>query len=220
MKPGFALDLDEDHIRLLFRRADGWVKVGEVGFADPKLGDKLAALRQKAGRLAPEGVLTKLVIPSSQILYTEVDAPGPDRRARRAQIMKAIDGRTPYALDELTVDWARSGKHTFVAVVAKLTLDEAEDFAEGFGFNPVSFVAIPESGRFDGEPFFGQTRNAEAHARDLAPVLEELRAQGVHSLRGLAAALNERGMLTRRGGRWHVSNVRNLLGRVAGEGRL
>ncbi|MCB2109984.1 MAG: hypothetical protein KDD88_03070, partial [Rhodobacteraceae bacterium] len=177
MKPGFALDLDEDHIRLLFRRADGWVKVGEVGFADPKLGDKLAALRQKAGRLAPEGVLTKLVIPSSQILYTEVDAPGPDRRARRAQIMKAIDGRTPYALDELTVDWARSGKHTFVAVVAKLTLDEAEDFAEGFGFNPVSFVAIPESGRFDGEPFFGQTRNAEAHLpagepldRDTAPI--------------------------------------------------
>jgi hypothetical protein len=30
----------------------------------------------------------------------------------------------------------------------------------------------------------------------------------------MAAALNERGMLTRRGGRWHVSNVRNLFARL------
>jgi hypothetical protein len=57
-------------------------------------------------------------------------------------------------------------------------------------------------------------RNSESHAWDLAPVLEELRAQGVTSLRGIAEALNERGMLTRRGGRWWVSNVRNLLGRL------
>jgi DNA invertase Pin-like site-specific DNA recombinase len=56
--------------------------------------------------------------------------------------------------------------------------------------------------------------NADAHADHLAPVLEELCAAGVFSLRGIAAALNERGMLTRRGGAWHVSNVRNLLARV------
>jgi hypothetical protein len=47
----------------------------------------------------------------------------------------------------------------------------------------------------------------------LAPVLETLRLEGVKSLRGIADALNERGMLTRRGGRWYVSNVRNLLAR-------
>ncbi|MGM0583729.1 MAG: recombinase-like helix-turn-helix domain-containing protein [Pseudomonadota bacterium] len=55
---------------------------------------------------------------------------------------------------------------------------------------------------------------AVAFARNLAPVIAELRADGVTSLRGLAEALNERGMLTRRGGRWHVSNVRNLLARL------
>ena len=57
------------------------------------------------------------------------------------------------------------------------------------------------------------TRNTEAHTRDLAPVLEELRAQGVTSLRAVAEALNERGMHTRPGGRWWVSSVRNLLRR-------
>ena len=38
-------------------------------------------------------------------------------------------------------------------------------------------------------------------------------AGGLTDLRGLAAALNSRGVPTARGGRWHVSNVRNLLAR-------
>jgi hypothetical protein len=46
-------------------------------------------------------------------------------------------------------------------------------------------------------------------------VLEEMRSQGITSLLAVAGALNERGMLTRRGGRWWVSNVRNLLRRSA-----
>jgi hypothetical protein len=33
-------------------------------------------------------------------------------------------------------------------------------------------------------------------------------------LRAIAAELNDRGMLTRRGGRWHVSTVANLLDRL------
>jgi hypothetical protein len=38
-------------------------------------------------------------------------------------------------------------------------------------------------------------------------------ATGVTDLRGLALALNVRGVRTARGGRWHVSNVGNLLRR-------
>lgn len=54
------------------------------------------------------------------------------------------------------------------------------------------------------------TRNADQHARDLAPVLDDLARDGVTSLRGIAVELNERGMRTLRGGRWHASNVRAL----------
>ncbi len=57
-------------------------------------------------------------------------------------------------------------------------------------------------------------QNADAFARDLAPVVEAIRAEGATSLRAIAAALDARGILTRRGGRWHVSNVRNLLARL------
>jgi len=56
--------------------------------------------------------------------------------------------------------------------------------------------------------------NAERHAQDLAPVVADIRASGATSLRALAGEMNARGMLTRRGGRWHVSTVMNLLDRL------
>jgi len=49
----------------------------------------------------------------------------------------------------------------------------------------------------------------DQHARDLAPVVADIRAGGATSLRAIAAEMNDRGMLTRRGGRWHVSTVMN-----------
>lgn len=57
------------------------------------------------------------------------------------------------------------------------------------------------------------TRNADAFAGDLAPVIEAIRAEGHTSLRAMAAELNARGIRTRRGGPWHVSTVRNLRSR-------
>ena len=57
-------------------------------------------------------------------------------------------------------------------------------------------------------------QNADRHAQDLAPVVEDILTGGALSLRAIAAELNGRGMLTRRGGRWHVSTVTNLLDRL------
>jgi hypothetical protein len=51
------------------------------------------------------------------------------------------------------------------------------------------------------------------HARCLRFIIQQ---SGVTSLRGIAIALNNRGIRTARGGQWQVSNVRNLLGRRDG----
>jgi DNA invertase Pin-like site-specific DNA recombinase len=56
--------------------------------------------------------------------------------------------------------------------------------------------------------------NAEAFARDLAPVIADIRATGHVSLRAIAAELTARGIRTRRGGVWGVGNVRGLLSRL------
>jgi hypothetical protein len=192
MKPAFALVLSQDGIVLLRRSESGWDAVGEADPEAPDLTERLAALREAARAASPEGFQTKIILPDSQILYAEIEAPGPDRSTRRAEIAKALDGRTPYAVQDLVWDWSGTGPAVQVAVVARVTLDEAEAFAEEHGFNPVCFVASPEPGRFAGEPFFGTTGRAVAHLpagerldRDQDPVRRSARA---HEAEGAAPA--------------------------------
>ncbi|MCU0815773.1 MAG: hypothetical protein MUF74_04620 [Cypionkella sp.] len=156
MTPSFALDLTEEGVTLLHRTGQGWMELGRAAFSDPDLPAALDYLRRTATGLSPKGMTTKLVIPNSQILYTEVNAPGPSEAERRAQIEAALEGRTPYDVADLVYDWTGDGPVVRVAVVARETLGEAEAFATEHRFNPVAFVATPESG-FADEVFFGQT---------------------------------------------------------------
>ncbi|KAF0115390.1 MAG: hypothetical protein FD150_1058 [Rhodobacteraceae bacterium] len=177
MKPTFALDLTREAIGLLHRTPKGWLSIGEVAFDAPDLAEALDYLRKTALGLSPMGVATKLILPNSQILYTEVHAPGPSRDEKRRQIATALEGRTPYAVEDLVFDWSGKGATVKVAVIAKETLAEAEGFAVEHRLNPVSFVAIPEEGTFVGEPWFGPTAAAaslladdETVERDREPV--------------------------------------------------
>lgn len=164
MKPAFALTLSHDGIRLLHRTARGWMLVGDADLEDAHLEDTLRFLRKTAAGLSPQGIATKLVLPNSQILYTTVSAPGPDAASRRRQIATALAGRTPYPVEDLAFDWSMdAGGLARVAAVTRLTLDEAESFAEDHGFNPVCFVSIPDAGAFDGEPFFGLTSKSGSY---------------------------------------------------------
>ena len=155
MKPSFALDFRDGVIALLHRTARGWHEVGATPVDAPDLAEALSYLRSTALGLSPRGLATKLVIPNAQILYTQVHAPGPDAGKRRRQIRAALEGLTPYKVDDLVFDWWGSGSEVHVAVVARETLAEAEAFAAEHRFNPVSFVAAPEDGAYRGEPFFG-----------------------------------------------------------------
>jgi hypothetical protein len=56
---------------------------------------------------------------------------------------------------------------------------------------------------------------ADAFAANVLPVVRQIQAAGVTGLRGLAVALNDRGVRTARGGMWHASTVGNLLARGA-----
>jgi hypothetical protein len=55
---------------------------------------------------------------------------------------------------------------------------------------------------------------ANRYAADLAPVVPQARAEAHSSLPALAKALNRRGMVNARGGKWHPSSVRNPLARL------
>ena len=80
--------------------------------------------------------------------------------------------------------------------------------------NPNGAEALRRAGKGNGAGVRAAVANADAHARNLAPVILAMRTEGIATLGGLASALNQRGMLTPRGGRWHKSSVRNLLSRL------
>jgi DNA invertase Pin-like site-specific DNA recombinase len=55
--------------------------------------------------------------------------------------------------------------------------------------------------------------SADRFASNILPVVDSIRASGISSHAGIAAALNARGVPTARRGRWHATTVRNLLTR-------
>ena len=171
MKPNFALGLTEHGITLWMRDANDWLRVGAVAMDAPDLDTQMQALVAKARALTSEPIVTKLVIPDEQVLYTRLDV-APDPQAIRA----ALDGRTPYPVEELDFDWVTDNGSVLVAVVARETLIEAEDFAKSQGLNPVCFVAAPEGKGFAQEPFFKAARGVSTDAKDLGrggPILRE-----------------------------------------------
>ncbi len=62
-----------------------------------------------------------------------------------------------------------------------------------------------------------RSAKAAARARDLAPVIDEMHADGTTSLHGMAAVLNDTGVPAPRGGRWQASQVRRVLALVDGD---
>lgn len=80
--------------------------------------------------------------------------------------------------------------------------------------NPNGAAALRRAGRGNAASVQAIRTHANDHARNLQPVITALAAEGIISLGTVADALNERGMLTPRRGRWHKSSVRNLLDRL------
>ncbi|WP_417211655.1 recombinase-like helix-turn-helix domain-containing protein [Antarctobacter sp.] len=80
--------------------------------------------------------------------------------------------------------------------------------------NPNGAAALRRAGKGGTALQQAVRRNADAFAEDLLDVIIAIRAEGHTPLRAMAEQLNIRGIRARRGGRWHVSTVRNLLIRI------
>jgi DNA invertase Pin-like site-specific DNA recombinase len=55
---------------------------------------------------------------------------------------------------------------------------------------------------------------ADQHRDRIMPIIAALRSEGIVTLLGIAEELNQRGILTARGGRWHARTVKNLVERA------
>lgn len=160
MTTNFALSLSFDGIRLFQRVPDGWHLVGETAIDAPDLNAELADLRAQAARLDPTGMQVKLLIPDAQIKYVTLET----AQTELGDVMAALENATPYAIDELVVDFDRNGGRTFIAAVARETLQEADAFAAEHGFTPASFTAVAAPMTFKSEVFFGPASGASSSA--------------------------------------------------------
>ena len=59
-----------------------------------------------------------------------------------------------------------------------------------------------------------QKVDAETFAVSLLPIIQEIRKDGHRTVRSVTAALNERGIPSREGGRWHLRSTSLLLSRL------
>ncbi len=78
--------------------------------------------------------------------------------------------------------------------------------------NPRGAEALRRAGKGNAASLRAIRERTQQRARDLRPVIETLQRSGVTTLRGIAKALNEQGILTKRAGaQWSPSSVAKLM---------
>ena len=78
----------------------------------------------------------------------------------------------------------------------------------GYNKNPVLTAEARRAGNAT------NSRKAAARAKDVAPIIADIKASGTTSLRQIAAELNNRGILTARGSAWTPIQVSRALNKV------
>lgn len=140
-----------------------------------------------------------------------------DRLSRDVAFISGLMAqRVPFLVADLGTDADPFMLHLYAALAekerrliadrTKAALAERKARATPLG-NPVNAPEAAALGRRV------QMSEADRFAANVLPVIDAIRATGISSLRGIASALNARGIPTARAGHWQVSNVRNVLRR-------
>ncbi len=151
MEMRWGLDLDMSAVRLMRRNGEAWVEHGRENIDSPDIESRLARLIEPI----ENGEAVTLFLPRDQILFTRVQLDASTDPTR--QIEAAMEGRTPYSLDELSIDWeAGDDDSVWVAAIARDTLDEAAAFAEVRHLKIAGYSTLfsdddfPRAPKFDG----------------------------------------------------------------------
>jgi DNA invertase Pin-like site-specific DNA recombinase len=145
-----------------------------------------------------------------------------DRLSRDVAFISGLMAqRVPFVVAELGADADPFMLHLYAALAEKerrlisertrAALSSRREHGTKLG-NPVNTAEAAAKGREV------SIREAQRFAESVLPIIQAIQRSGVSSLRGIAIALNSRGIRTARGGRWQVSNVRNLIAKATATG--
>ncbi len=128
--------------------------------------------------------------------------------------------RVPFLVAELGADVDPFMLHIYAALAEKerRMISERTRAAlavrKGQGALLGNRTNLPEARALGAERTAGGARK---FAENTAPVIKQVRASGVASLRGIARVLTARGVRTARGGQWTATQVRAVLQRAASQ---
>ena len=150
MSERWGFDLSMEAVRLMRREAGHWQEMACQKIEGADIEARLQALADHIDPPSPVFIF----LPRDQILYTDVKLSA-DANAT-AEIDLAMATRTPYAINELEIDWEQTEPGMArVAAIARETLDEAEAFAAARGLPVAGFSALADPTEFPRLPDFG-----------------------------------------------------------------
>src|SRR5215212_7472981 len=129
--------------------------------------------------------------------------------------------RVPFIVAELRADAAPFMLHLYAALAEKERRVIAERTRLALAAKKATGARLGNPRNLGEAAALGRRTlaiEADRLAANVLPIVLEIRATGVRGFGAIAAVLNRRGIRTARGGRWHVSTVRNLLRRVGHAG--
>jgi DNA invertase Pin-like site-specific DNA recombinase len=205
-KSGLGIEAQRDRIAR-FAAAEGFELVKE--FAEVETGKGSNALERRP--------ILQEALAAAKRLKAPVIVAKLDRLSRDTHFVSGLmTQKVKFIVTELGLDVEPFMLHIYAAVaeeerrkISQRTKDAlaAKKRAGGKLGNAATLVQASKRGR--------QAQAEEAHrfAENVRPIIAAIQATGAATLRGVAVALNARGVRTARGGAWHAVTVANILKR-------
>jgi DNA invertase Pin-like site-specific DNA recombinase len=139
-----------------------------------------------------------------------------DRLSRDVAFISGLMAhRVPFVVAELGIDADPFMLHLYAALAEKERTLISQRTKAALAAKKAQGVKLgnPRAAQAAVKAQAAHRASADRFAANVLPIVENIRASGITSHAGIAAALNSRGVRTARGGRWHATTVRNLLAR-------
>jgi len=124
--------------------------------------------------------------------------------------------RVPFVVAELGPDADPFMLHVYAALAEKERRLISERTRSALAAKKAKGAALGNPHNLEEAGHFGrlsQRREADRLAANIVPLIRSIQAAGTKGMVTIAQVLNERGIRTARGGRWHCSSVRNVIAR-------
>lgn len=140
-----------------------------------------------------------------------------DRLSRDVAFVSGLMAhRVPFIVAELGADADPFMLHLYAALAEKersLISQRTRDALKAAKARGVA-LGNPNLGAVRARAVANLKANADRFARNVSPIIREIQASGIASRRGIARALNARGVATARGGKWTAVQVGSIIHRV------